>query len=292
MTILLGTSQMVEEEPSEKRELPAARGTMLFSLVLLSAFAAVALLAPLIAGDHGVLNAANRLKPPSAAHWLGTDHLGRDVFARTMVGSRSSLLVGATVALVSVSLGTLIGLYAGYFRFGERVIMGLMDALMAIPGVLLAIALGALLGAGLSTVIIAITVPEIPRVVRLVRGTVLALKDQPFIAASVSVGTPTYKILLRHILPNSVGVLTVQATYVCAAAIMTESVLSFLGVGIPPDIPSWGNVMAAGRQYFQLAPWIIGFPGAMLSLLVLTINIFGDSLRDGLDPRLAKRTRL
>lgn len=262
------------------------------SLGILAGFAAIAIAAPWFAGDHLALDTLQRLKPPSLSHWFGTDNLGRDIFARTVVGSRSSLVVGGAVALLTTVLGTLVGLYAGYFRYGEKAIMRIMDGMMAIPGVLLAIALVAVLGSGLLTVIVAITVPEIPRMARLVRSVVLSLKEQPYITAAVSIGTSTPKILFKHILPNSVGILTVQATYVFAAAIITESVLSFLGVGTPPEVPSWGNVMATGRQYFQLAPWIIGFPGLFLSILVLAINIFGDSLRDRLDPRLAQRSGL
>ncbi len=235
---------------------------------------------------------ADRMQPPSAAHWAGTDHLGRDIFARTMVGSRNSLVVGACVAAATTVPGVLFGLLSGYFRGVDRFLMRLMDGMMAIPGVLLAIALVSLLGGGLTTVIVAITVPEIPRMARLVRSVVLTIRELPFIAAAISIGTSTPKILARHILPNAVGTLTVQATYVCAHAIIVEAVLSFLGVGTPPDIPSWGNIMAVGRQYFQIAPWIIAFPGVLLSVLVLAINILGDTLRDRLDPHLAGRSGL
>lgn len=266
------------------------RPAMIISISILTIFVIIAAFGPLVAGDYLAISALRRMKPPNSSAWFGTDHLGRDIFARTIVGSRNSLIVGASVALSAVTVGTLLGLYAGYFRFGDRIVMRVMDGLMAIPGVLLAISLAALLGSGLVTVIVAILVPEIPRMTRLVRGVVLTLKEQPYVTAAVSIGTSTPKILLRHILPNSVGVLTVQATYVCASAILTESVLSFLGVGTPPDVPSWGNVMATGRQYFQIAPWIIGFPGLFLSILVLSINIFGDALRDSLDPRLKKRS--
>jgi peptide/nickel transport system permease protein len=205
-----------------------------------------------------------------------------------MVGAGNSLIVGILIAITTTICGVLIGLYAGYFRFGDRVIMRVMDGMMTIPGVLLAVALVSVLGGGLVTVVIAIAVPEIPRMVRLVRSVTLTLKEQPFIAASISIGTSTPKILFRHILPNAVGALTVQATYVCAAAIVTESILSFLGIGTPPEIPSWGNIIALGRQYFQIAPWIIFFPGVFLSVLILAINLLGDSLRDGLDPRLTR----
>jgi len=279
-------------DPGERRAWWAglfARPATLISVSILIVFFLIAALGSFFVGDHLAISSLRRMRPPSATAWFGTDHLGRDIFARTVIGSRNSLIVGASVAGLAVTIGSLLGLYAGYFRYGERAIMRVMDGLMAIPGVLLAISLAALLGSGLVTVIIAILVPEIPRMTRLVRGVVLTLKEQPYVTAAVSIGTTTPKILFKHILPNSVGVLTVQGTYVCASAIMTESVLSFLGVGTPPDIPSWGNIMASGRQYFQIAPWIIGFPGLFLSILVLSINIFGDALRDSLDPRLKRR---
>jgi peptide/nickel transport system permease protein len=269
-----------------------ASPAIVFCLAALGLFAATAIVGPFLVGDHLSIDTSQRLRAPSAAHWFGTDHLGRDIFARTVVGTRSSLIVGGAVALVTTIFGVLIGLYAGYFRWGERIVMRLMDGLMAIPGVLLAIALASLLGGGLTTVIIAIMVPDLPRMVRLVRSVVLTLKEQPYVTAAISIGTPVPKILALHILPNAVGALSVQATYICASAIITEAVLSFLGVGAPPDVPSWGNIMAVGRQYFQIAPWIIGFPGILLSILVLAINILGDALRDRLDPRLARRSGL
>lgn len=261
-------------------------------LAIIAAFVLIAIASPSLVSDYITINTGQRLKPPSAAHWFGTDHLGRDLFARTMVGARNSLIVGGSIAAATTFFGVLIGLYAGYFRFGDRILMRIMDGLMAIPGVLLAVALVSILGGGLVTVIIAITIPEIPRMARIVRGVTLTLKEQPFIVASISIGASTSKILLRHILPNAVGALSVQATYVCASAIITESILSFLGVGTPPEIPSWGNIIALGRQYFQISPWIIAFPGACLSILILAINILGDSLRDRLDPRLTRGSGL
>lgn len=186
-------------------------------------------------------------------------------------------------------IGGLLGVVAGYFRWADMVLMRFTDGLMAIPGILLAIALVSILGGGLVTVIIAISVPEIPRTARLLRSVVLTIRELPFVMASVSLGSSTPKIIVQHILPNAVGALMVQATYVCAAAVLSEAALSFLGVGTPPDVPSWGNVIASGKDYFRLAPWIIAFPGIMLSILVLSINILGDQLRDQLDPRLTKR---
>jgi peptide/nickel transport system permease protein len=249
----------------------------------------IAFCAPLLAGDPMRLTPINRLKPPSEAFWFGTDFLGRDVYARTIYGTQVSLMVGGAVALVSTVVGLVIGLFAGYVRWVDAIVMRIMDGLMAIPGVLLAIALIALAGASLMNVIIAITIPEIPRVVRLVRSVVLTIREQPYVEAAISVGSPLPKILFKHVLPNTVAPLIVQATYVCASAVVLEAILSFLGAGTPPEIPSWGNVMAEGRVYFQIAPWILFFPGLLLAVAVLAVNILGDGLRDSLDPRIARR---
>jgi len=249
----------------------------------------IAIFAPLIANDPMRLTPINRLKPPGEMYWFGTDFLGREVFARTIYGSRVSLMVGGAVALVSVAFGLAIGLVAGYVRWVDAIVMRIMDGIMAIPGVLLAIALISLAGASLMNVIIAITIPEIPRVVRLVRSVVLTIREQPYVEAAISVGSPLPKILIKHILPNIVAPLIVQATYVCASAVVIEAILSFLGAGTPPEIPSWGNIMAEGRVYFQPAPWILFFPGVLLAITVLAVNILGDGLRDSLDPRIARR---
>lgn len=249
----------------------------------------MALLGPMLLGNGNDLNAAMRLKPPNAEAWFGTDNLGRDVFVRTVSGARNSVIVGLCTAVLVLLIGGLLGVVAGYFRWADMVLMRFTDGLMAIPGILLAIALVSILGGGLVTVIIAISVPEIPRTARLLRSVVLTIRELPFVMASVSLGSSTPKIIVQHILPNAVGALMVQATYVCAAAVLSEAALSFLGVGTPPDVPSWGNVIASGKDYFRLAPWIIAFPGIMLSILVLSINILGDQLRDQLDPRLTKR---
>ena len=252
--------------------------------------ALIAIAAPLLAGDPLKLTPINRLKPPGEAFWFGTDFLGRDLYSRTIYGSRISLMVGAAVAIISTAIGLFIGLLAGYVRWVDTVVMRIMDGLMAIPGVLLAIALIALAGASLTNVIIAISIPEIPRVVRLVRSVVLTIREQPYVEAAISVGSPLFKILFKHILPNTVAPLIVQATYVCASsAVVIEAILSFLGAGTPPEIPSWGNIMAEGRTYFQISPWIIFFPGLFLAITVLAVNILGDGLRDSLDPRIARR---
>ncbi|MDE2394088.1 MAG: ABC transporter permease [Burkholderiales bacterium] len=259
------------------------------SALLIATFAAMAIFGPHFLGLGNDIDPAARLEAPDAAHWFGTDSVGRDIFVRTISGSRNSLWVGVVTAVATLVVGGALGLLAGYFRAADAVLMRISDGLMAIPSVLLAIAMVSVLGSGLGTVILAITVPEVPRTARLMRSVVLTLRELPFVAAAVSVGSSTAKILFRHVIPNAVGALTVQATFVCASAVLSEAVLSFLGVGTPPDVPSWGNVMASGRQYFQVAPWIILFPGAFLSLVVLSINILGDHLREVADPRLKKR---
>src|SRR5207247_6349569 len=226
---------------------------------------------------------------PSEANWFGTDHLGRDVFARTVYGARVSLFVGISVAAMSVAGGLLIGLLSGYFRRVDAVVMRLMDGLMAIPAILLAIALVALTRTSVSTVIVAITVPEIPRVVRLVRAVVLSVREAPYVEAAIAGGTPTWKLLLRHILPSTVAPLIVQATYVCASAILIEAALSFLGAGTPPEIPTWGNMIASSRVYLARAPWTVFCPGLALALVVLSVSPVRDGLRDRLDRSIAPR---
>lgn len=264
------------------------RGISLCLLVLVG-YALVALIAPLIAGDPTVIDPANRLKGSQPDHWWGTDHIGRDVYARTVFGTRTSLTVGFAVAGLTTLLGVAIGIYAGFSRVGGAIVMRINDAMMAIPGVLLAIALASLMQAGLVTLILAITLPEIPRMVRLVRSVVLSVREQPYIAAATSIGTTGLNLVFRHILPNTLGPVTVQATYVCASAIITSAVLSFLGVGTPPDVPSWGGMMADARSYFRIHPMLMVYPGIVLSILVLVVNILGDRLSDAFDPRIALR---
>jgi peptide/nickel transport system permease protein len=247
------------------------------------------LIAPFVTSDPLSIDPILRLKRPSAEYWFGTDHLGRDIFSRTLHGGRISLLVGLGVAVFSTLAGLMIGLISGYSRPVDAVMMRIMDGLMAIPEILLAITLVAITGASIQNVIVAITIPEIPRVARLVRSVVLMIREEPYVEAAISVGTGIWKMLFRHILPNTVAPLLVQATYVFAAAVITEALLGFIGAGTPPEIPSWGNIMAEGRSYFQLAPYIIFFPGIFLTLSVLAVNILGDGLRDMLDPRLARQ---
>jgi peptide/nickel transport system permease protein len=263
--------------------------TMTIGALILLIVTALAIAAPLFAGDPVSMRPAQRLRPPSAANWLGTDHLGRDVFARTIFGAQVSLYVGIAVSVLSIVLGLAIGLLAGYFRKVDAVVMRLMDGLMAIPGILLAIALVALTRASVTVVIFAITIPEVPRVVRLVRAVVLSVREAPYVEAAVSSGTPVWKILLRHILPSTVAPLIVQATYICASAILIEASLSFLGAGTPPEVPTWGNMIAQSRLFLSRAPWTIFAPGIALALVVLAVNLLGDGLRDRLDPRLARR---
>jgi peptide/nickel transport system permease protein len=262
----------------------AIGGSLLLILVALS------LLAPWIAPyDPIKLNVANRLKPPNAAYWFGTDAYGRDVLSRTLFGGQISLLIAICVAASSTVIGTTIGLVAGYFRAMDAVAMRIMDGLMAIPGILLAVAMLSLSKASVQTVIIAITIPEIPRVVRLVRAVVLSLREQTFVSGAVAAGSRLPRILFRHILPNALTPIIVQATYIAASAVLIEAYLGFLGVGTPPETPSWGNIIAEGRNFIMLAIWSVLFPGLFLGAMVLSINILGDGIRDMLNPRIAKR---
>ena len=212
----------------------------------------IAIVGPMLAADPVAITPMNRLKVPSGEFWFGTDYLGRNVLSRVIYGARISLVVGLAVAVVAVVLGLIIGLVSGYIRWLDAIVMRVMDGLMAIPGILLAIALISLSGATLFTVVIAIVIPEIPRVVRLVRSVVLTVREEPYVEAAIAAGTRTIPILSRHILPNTIAPLIVQATYICGSAMLTESILGFLGAGIPPEIPSWGNIMSEGRTYFQL----------------------------------------
>ncbi len=220
---------------------------------------------------------------------MGSDSFGRDIYSRVIYGTRVSLIVGLACALVSVLLGVIAGLSAGYLRWLDMPLMRVMDGIMAIPGILIAIALVALWKASLLSVIVAIAIPEIPRVTRLVRALVLSIREEPYVEAAISLGTSTFKIMFGHILPNTVAPLIVQGTYVCASAILTEAILSFLGVGLPTDFPTWGNIMAEGRVQLQQFPHNVFFPGIFLEVTVLAVNILGDGLRDVLDPKMAKK---
>jgi peptide/nickel transport system permease protein len=273
-------------------------GTALLFLIV------VAITAPLLGTvDPTLFDAASRdLKPGAAGEimtlegdvkkhtfLMGSDSFGRDVYSRVLYGTRVSLVVGLASAAVSVVLGVLLGLTAGYIRWLDGPLMRVMDGIMAIPAILIAIAVVALWRASLPTVIVAIAIPEIPRVTRLVRALVLSIREEPYVEAAVALGTPTPKIMFGHILPNTIAPLLVQGTYICAFAILLEAILSFLGVGLPPDIPTWGNIMAEGRVQFVAYPHNVFFPGVFLAVTVLAVNILGDGLRDTLDPKMAKR---
>jgi peptide/nickel transport system permease protein len=262
----------------------AMGGSLLMIMVL------IAILAPFLGTvDPTALAPAKRTRPPSEQFWFGTDMLGRDVYSRVIYGSRISLIVGFAVALFASALGTFVGLVSGFIRAADAILMRVMDGLMSIPSILLAIALMALTRASVQNVIIAIGVAEFPRVSRLIRGVVLSLREQPFVEAAVASGTRLPMIIIKHILPNTLAPLMVNATFICASAMIIEASLSFIGAGTPPIIPSWGNIMAEGRALWQVKPYIVFFPAIFLCITVLSVNLLGDGLRDALDPRLAKR---
>ena len=307
MTTFSDIREQVEEfapsRPSTMRRL-WRHPSVLFGGAILLLFLAVAILAPFMGTvAPSAIDPSSRNKKPGVelstraddgtkvtrTAWMGTDSLGRDIYSRVLYGTRVSLAVGVVATVISVSIGLAIGLVAGYVRWLDSVVMRFMDGMMAIPGILLAIALVSLWGAGLATVILAVAIPEIPRVVRLVRSLVLTIREEPYVEAAIALGTPMPLILVRHIMPNTFAPLIVQGTFICASAILVEALLSFLGIGIPPEIPTWGNIMAEGRALFRVFPHNILFPGIFLSLAVLAINVIGDGLRDTLDPRMSKR---
>jgi peptide/nickel transport system permease protein len=289
----MATTTVGAAAPVRSRKGPVAwvrrNPTITIGASILLVLVILAFIAPLIADDPLSFEPANRLKRPSEAFWFGTDQFGRDVYSRVVYGTRISLSVGISVALLATVIGLTIGVLCGFYKRVDAIVMRIMDGLMAIPSILLAIALITLMKASLTIVIIAITIPEVPRVVRLVRSVVLSVREMPYIEAAIAAGTRNVTIMYRHILPNTLAPLIVQATYVCASAILTEAGLSFLGAGTPPEIPSWGNIISLGRTFFQISPWIIFFPGVCLAITVLAINLVGDGLRDTLDPRIARR---
>ena len=289
-TAVLSAPSSVSPNWQRFRDALRRHPTAIVGAVVLVAMVLIALLAPWLATvDPQALSPIQRLRQPSTEHWFGTDMLGRDVYSRVIYGSRISLTVGVAVATLSIGIGLAIGLVTGFIRWIDAVVMRVMDGLMSIPSVLLAIALMALTKASVGNVILAITLAEVPRVVRLVRSLVLSLREQPYVEAATAAGTNLPLILLRHILPNTLAPLLVQGTYICASAMITEAILSFIGAGTPPNVPSWGNIMAEARSMFQLASYLIFFPGIFLSLTVLAVNLLGDGMRDALDPRLARR---
>jgi peptide/nickel transport system permease protein len=260
--------------------------TLIAGLATLALVMAAGLLAPLWwTGDPQEMKPVERLRPPSATHWFGSDHFGRDIYTRTLYGTRISLTVGLAVSVLSLVLGTVLGLVIGFYRRVDMVAMRIMDGIMAIPAILLALAFMALMKASVRNVVIALVIPEIPRVIRVTRASVLSLREHLMVEGARALGVGTPRILARYILPALVAPLIVQATYIAASAILVEAYLSFLGAGTPPHIPSWGNIMAEGRAYVQLAFWIILFPGMFLAATVLAINLVGDGLRDLLNVR-------
>ena len=278
--------------------------SMVFGGSLLGVVVVIALLAPALGTvNPSQIDPTARNRKPGAegsvrnldgskttrTYLMGTDSLGRDIYSRVIYGARVSLMVGALVAAISAAIGLVIGVTTGYVRWLDGIVMRIMDGLMSIPAILLAIGLVSLSRAGMRTVILAIVIPEVPRVVRLVRSVVLSIREEPYVEAAVALGARTPALLVRHVLPNTIAPLIVQATFVCASAILVEAILSFLGVGIPPETPTWGNIMAEGRALFRIFPHNIAFPGIFLAVTVLAVNMLGDGLRDTLDPRLRKR---
>jgi len=264
--------------------------TIVIGGALLGIMIFIAIFAPYLGTvDPTAISPIKRLREPSAQYWFGTDMLGRDLFSRVMYGARISLIVGFAVAFVASTIGTVVGVLAGFIRWLDFIVMRIMDGLMSIPSLLLAIALMALFHASVQNVVIAISVGEFPRVSRLIRGIVLSLREQPYVEAAIASGTRLPAIIWRHILPNTLAPLMVNATFICASAMITESILSFIGAGTPPIIPSWGNIMAEGRALWEVKPYVVFFPAVFLCITVLAVNLLGDGLRDALDPRLAKR---
>ena len=308
MSIEALPGEMVERAPAAQRwgtmRTLARNPSVFIGAAIVVFLALVGLCAPLLGTiDPSEINPSFRNKKPGVertiraddgketvfVHRFGTDSLGRDVYSRVLYGARVSLIIGVTVAILAVTVGLTIGLVAGYIRWLDGIIMRIMDGLMAIPAILLAMGVVSLSRAGLVAVVIAILIPDIPRVVRLVRATVLTIREEPYVEAAITVGTPTPKLLVRHVLPNTIAPLIVQGTFICASAILIEAILSFLGIGIPPETPTWGNIMAEGRSLFRIYPHNIFYPGICLAMAVLAINMLGDGLRDTLDPRFAKR---
>lgn len=258
--------------------------------LIVAALVFVAVFAPLLGtSDPNEIAVTYRMRFPTADHWFGTDSLGRDIYSRVLYGTRVSLLVGLAVSCLATSLGAAIGLLSGLNRVVDMISMRIVDGLMAIPAILLAIALVALGGADIRNVIVALTVGETPRVVRLMRSVVLTARSEPYVEGAETSGTRPLTILWRHILPNTVSPLLVQATYIFASAMIAEAALSFIGAGIPSEVPSWGNIMSEARAVWQIRPYIVFIPAAFLSLAVLGVNMIGDGLRDALDPRLVKK---
>jgi peptide/nickel transport system permease protein len=285
-TLDLPAAPVVERGLPRWLMLLARRRLTLIGAILMTGVLALGLLAPLIAGNPVHMNVAMRMSAPSAVHWFGTDDVGRDVWSRVVYGARLSLVVGAAVVGLALGLGMVCGLVAGYYRRLDNVVMRVMDGLMAFPAIILAIALMASLGPSVLNVIVAIGIVYAPRVARLVRGSVLVIRETAYVEAARALGAPDVRLILRHILPNCLSPMIVQASFVFAAAVLTEAALSFLGVGVPPYVPSWGNILSEGRLYLQQAPWLVLYPGAAIMVTIFALNVLGDGLRDLLDPKL------
>ena len=264
----------------------ARRKITLAGALLVVAMTILGLLAPLIAGDPGFMDPAGRLATPSRLHWFGTDDVGRDVYSRVVYGARLSIVVGGAVVLLSMAVGLVCGLAAGYYRRLDNLVMRVMDGLMAFPAIVLAIGLMAALGPSVINVVVAIAVVYTPRVARVVRGSVLVVRETSYVEAARALGASDATLVARHVLPNCLSPVIVQGSFVFAAAVLTEAALSFLGVGVPPYVPSWGVILAEGRLYIQQAPWLVLYPGAAIMLTILGLNLFGDGLRDLLDPKV------
>ncbi|WP_142780412.1 ABC transporter permease [Agrobacterium sp. T29] len=265
------------------------RKTVAAGLIVLLVFVLLAVFAPMIAPYlPSKLSIVNRLKPPSELYWFGTDEFGRDVFSRTIYAGRLSLLVGAAVVALSALIGITLGLLAGFFQKLDTPIARLIDAMMAFPDILLAIALVAALGPSLTTVIIALAVVYSPRLARIVRASTLVIRELPYVEAAKALGISTFHIMTRHVLRNLVSPILVQCTFLFASAMLAEAGLSFLGLGVSPEIPTWGTMISAGRQYIGQADWMTYFPGLAIILSVLSLQMVGDGLRDMLDPRLRR----
>ena len=264
----------------------ARRRTTVVGAILMTLMIGVGVLAPLIGGDPAHMDVAGRLAAPGRAHWFGTDDVGRDVWSRVVYGARLSLLVGVAVVVLSFAVGVVCGTVAGYYRRLDNVVMRVMDGLMAFPAIVLAIALMAALGPSVVNVIVAIAVVYSPRVARVVRGSVLVIRETSYVEAARALGASDLTLLARHVLPNCLSPVIVQGSFVFAAAVLTEAALSFLGVGVPPYVPSWGVILAEGRLYIQQAPWLVLYPGVAIMLTIFGLNLFGDGLRDLLDPKI------
>jgi peptide/nickel transport system permease protein len=263
------------------------RRIAMIGAILVALNVLVAVFAPVIGRwEPQLLDVKARLAPPTLTHWMGTDDVGRDVWSRVVYGTRLSMLVGGVVMLFSFVGGIVFGLLGGYYRPLDNVLMRIMDGFMAFPPIILAIALMASLGPSVANVIVALGVVYVPRVARIVRGSVLVIRETPYVEAALALGVPDRRVLARHVLPNCLSPVIVQGTFIFAAAVLGEAALSFLGVGVPPQIPSWGNVLAEGRLYLQQAPWLTLFPGAAIMGCILGLNLFGDGLRDLLDPKM------